>query len=431
MQTTTHSFSKAAWLNCVPLFFSCLVLSFVFAASVHAGPYQDSTHGDTDAGVSRVDLASKGYAGGNCAHCHEQHTSIDGIEPAPVTGAEEFLLFDTPNTNQTSNFCFDCHGSGATLQTGGNVVNRSYSYRAGGYTSDTVDDVAEAFSLASNHNLADIVTEASGLGWGYIVGSNACSVCHNPHSVQGDPEGSPNGTKTPSSRGWLTTLVSENRNSDPPNLWGDAVGERLSDYTSNYQAPYRFGSTTTYEPDGSSTQDGSNLADYNTFCMDCHNTTNTIWSSNLNRNLRAIDWENEKHGKGNADQYISVKNPYNEGSGSLGYVLSCLDCHEPHGSPNLYLLRAEVNGAVLSGTVSTGYQYGRFCERCHLTSGGQDWQDIHHSDNDDPYRYMMCGGCHPGSTNPQDCGRCHFHGSQTGSDGIQNATNTPASRRTF
>jgi len=86
------------------------------------------------------------------------------------------------------------------------------------------------------------------------------------------------------------------------------------------------------------------MPDYNEFCTDCHNSSNTIYSTTLGRNLRTIDWNSEKHGKGNADSYIMVDSPYTAGSCSLGYILACTDCHEPHGSSNDFLIRTDVNG---------------------------------------------------------------------------------------
>jgi len=404
---------------------ACLCLC-VLSTKVHAAnEYKNSTHGNTTYGVSRPDMVTAGYSRGNCAHCHEQHASFGGIEPAPATGPKGFLLFDAANTSQTTNFCFDCHGTGTAYQTGGHVTNRSYSYRAGNWSADTLSNIKDAFAQSSAHNLADIVTFAAGKAWNFSTGSNACAVCHNPHVVGGDPANAPALAKSAGTRGWPVTRASQGKTTWPANLWGDGAGEKMSNYTARYQAPYRFGSAAAYEPDGSVTQNGSNLSDFNTFCTDCHNSTNTIYSTNLARNLRTIDWNNEKHGQGNADVWIDVLAPYSSGAGGLGYVLSCLDCHEPHGSTNIFLLRREVNGAVLSGAVSTTPNLSRLCERCH--SNG--WQAMHHSNNDRAYSLSMCGACHGGY--PQDCGRCHYHGAISGSGGIQSCAYAPAARRTF
>ncbi|MCG2720767.1 MAG: cytochrome c3 family protein, partial [Thermodesulfovibrionales bacterium] len=122
-----------------------------------------------------------------------------------------------------------------------------------------------------------------------------------------------------------------------------------------YQAPYRSGSTVTYEPDGSALQGGSNLTDYATFCQDCHSSPMSAYGLSHT----PIDWATsagDKHGKRAANatsgNYIDIDAPFSNTSGGQ-YVLACTDCHEPHGAPNLMLIRKEVNGAALSGTIST------------------------------------------------------------------------------
>lgn len=215
----------------------------------------------------------------------------------------------------------------------------------------------------------------------------------------------------------------------------------MDNYTANYQAPYRYYAVTPafLEPVGdplaSPATAAQNTTDFVTFCTDCHNASNVIYSNNLSRNLRTIDWDNEKHGRGSADVDIQVLGPYTSGGGSLGYVLSCLDCHEPHGSPNIFLLRMETNGKALSGTINNGFDFGLFCERCHDDGAGgfsAPWEDRHHENPDRSYfKSGSCGSCHPGGTNQQDCSRCHFHGAETGSDGIETCTSGAAIRKTF
>jgi hypothetical protein len=219
----------------------------------------------------------------------------------------------------------------------------------------------------------------------------------------------------------------------------------MKDYTLSYQAPYRFNSTTNYEPDGSTTtQDGSNLTDYVTFCTDCHNATNMIYSTTLGRNLKTIDWNNEKHGKGDADGSLCGDAPYPSGISGLGKVLSCTDCHEPHGSPNRVLIRNEINGDVLAGDITTitstdcsapysdnNKEIAYLCDRCHqddieINSSCQEdhWYITHHSNtgcnSDRPYNPNSCASCHSSggggggcssNRSANNCNCCHYHGS--------------------
>ena len=409
------------------------------------GYYLDA-HGDTSYGVSRQGVT---YSKGECLHCHDVSQSGHGGQ-----------LFNT-----SVEFCLKCHDNTTTYATTA-IKNRSYSYRAGNYSTDTLDSIKKAFTnppSISSHKLSDIKTFINGK-WGYDANSNACAACHNPHRVQGDPEHS-DAAKSPSTRGYPVARPSEH-STNYNNLWGDETDEKMSNYTTKYQAPYRYGSTTSFEPDGSSTQTGSNLTDFNTFCSDCHNSTNIIYSTTLGRNLKTIDWDNEKHGKGNADGAIKMINPYDS---VMGKVLSCTDCHEPHGSPNVFLLRKEVNGAQLDNPITAFdpnicslylymdcYKYstdenkvlGWLCRRCHNDGATEcmlpanSWKCAHHETSftsDAPYFRMRCYRCHPsGSGEPITCSCCHYHGSSTTDYGSDypcncdtNICRTPYDRRTF
>ncbi|MCJ7769279.1 MAG: cytochrome c3 family protein [Dehalococcoidales bacterium] len=344
-----------------------------------ANEYNNSAHGDTSYGVDRTSTSQ--YTEGNCAHCHEQHASIDGgtpADPLPKTGQaagpDSYLLFNANHTSQTANFCFDCHRgavASGSYQTG-DLFNRSYSYRAGDYSDDSLDDILEAFSSTSAHNLGNIVTAITDQ-WGYTANSNPCAACHNPHVVQGDPANLPNSPKTISTtRGWPMTRPSEHGSLVADDIfWGDGSGEKMSDYVGalTYKAPYRYGTDENtdpleYEPDGSTTATGTNLTDYVSFCLDCHSSSLT--SATLGT-TKVINWDTSLHGKidsGYATDAADRLPPYNV---TANYVLSCTDCHEPHGSPNFkYLLRKEVNGATSAVTENTWAAWVTFCCKCHV-----------------------------------------------------------------
>lgn len=454
-----------------------LVVLFVFAALIipvlllfpglaASGPYLNSSHANTLYGVNRTGLLPFGYQKGNCIHCHEEHASIDGSEPAPAAppasaGPAKYQLFYTNFVSQTDNFCLKCHTDVGTVQSGG-LVNRSYSYRAGGWTADPVNDIQEEFSSSSYHDLGDIRTVLTAKSWNYTADSNPCAACHNTHMTTGDPANAPNGLKSNASRGWPVSRPSQHHsNNSVWGLWGDdAATERMSIYAPppQYQAPYRL-SSTTFEPDGSGgTQDGSNMTDFVSLCTDCHTPTDTISSTPLSRNLRFINWPQEKHGRGNADGQVSLDAPYT--SILNNKVTNCSDCHEPHGSQNKVLIRQEINGGTLNnsnnamilnnpvdplicpslpgppaytGAILTNGEMAYLCNRCHQADNEvtgtctttNKFYMIHHDTTvitDAPYPNPVvgtCANCHAAgagtgcnsSWTPMNCSCCHYHGS--------------------
>jgi hypothetical protein len=397
----------------IPWILLCSVISMFLALcylfypdKADSGPYLDSAHGNTSYGVDRTSLSPFGYSKGNCANCHEQHASIGGSEPDPVGGVpSKFALFYTNHTSQTDNFCYKCHTDINSLQTG-SLVNRSYSYRAGGWTADTLNDILQAFSFypgsaipGSSHQLGTIRSFITARSWGYTNNSNPCAACHNPHRAQGDPENSPNGTKSSGTRGWPVSRPSQHSTDNNAwGLWGDDVGEKISDYAGafTYMAPYYFNSTTTYEPEGSAINNGTNLTDYVTFCTDCHNPTYDGQISSQQKSaftggwqplLYNPDWESTSpHGKIAAGGMVgNRKAPYDVAG--INHVLSCTDCHEPHGSPNGMLIRREVNGSTTLVDFTAWSDRAKWltlCRRCHTV-----------------------GVNHQGASNP--CWMCHMH----------------------
>jgi hypothetical protein len=433
--------------NMKKIFAWLISLIFLGSGFAYAGDYTDSAHGNSVAGATvgyGVNRSSTSqYEEGHCGHCHEQHASIDGgtpPDPLPNTGdaagPDNFCLlaqnFDTtPSTpyDQDDNACFYCHtssASGISLQT--DVVdNKNYAATFGGATAVTTG-ILQAFKSTSYHNLKDVIDYADSIGsWPFTADSNPCSACHNVHIAKRSC-GKPGVTYDP-------TKSAISKPSVHDSLWGDdtAPNERMTVYGTGYQPPYYTGGTN-LEPDGlaavKATQAGK-TPDYNTFCLDCHQNEVPSGKTSVNPSttsgyLTAIDWssDGEKHGQKAATVYISVDAPYTAGAGALGYVLSCLDCHEPHGSPNVFLIRTGVNGGeVGSGTVTTTsssdctpqYQdnaadWKKLCNRCH----DDDYEQIHHLiSSDRPYSPSGCSACHEGGggKDPINCSCCHYHGS--------------------
>lgn len=389
----------------------CLLLPAVALA----GAYLLSAHGSGTAGVARSVITSAGYGRGNCAHCHEMHASLAGVEPAPVSGAAspyalfaESLDLGKPY-NETSNFCFSCHNSTGSAQ---QVTNKDYSEAFGGASADVPQSIMADFNQVSSHHLGDLktfVNNSSAYPW-FSDSGNPCNGCHNPHLAK---------------RNWVSSeagfplLSAISKPSNHFSLWGES--QLMSAYSS-YEAPYSSG--TNREPAGVGEANGSKTPDYVGFCTDCHNSTNTIWSTSLSRNLRVINWavSGEKHGGFSRDVGIIIREPYLTASATKSnFVLSCLDCHEPHGSPNIMLLRRRINGENLEGTITATNVMGYACKRCHKddlaagqgTNQANKWRYIHHDAPDKPYNAFQCTSCH-GAVGPNPppipCGNCHMHG---------------------
>ena len=410
---------------------------FLLCQMVWAGDYKNSAHGDLNNGVFRTATDTLGYARGNCAHCHEMHASIEGGEPAPDSGAPApFTVFafntsvNTGPYQESDNFCFYCHNSSGSAQ---QVVNDDYSRTFGCDTFGGPTSIFSAFNQTSYHNLCDIYDLAKDKFSWFKEYSNPCSACHNPHLAKrncSDPDN--------------PLLSSISKPSDHFSLWGTT--ELMSAYS--YEAPYCSG-TGNREPGGTGTHNGLTTPDYVGFCTDCHNTSNTISSATLFGDLEKINWTSsgDKHGRRYRDSSNSTNvdfvEPYLTASATnSNFVLSCLDCHEPHGAPNIMLIRRRVNGGNLEGAVSSSSNtLGYLCTRCHKddadagTGSFNEWKFVHHNSGDAPYPGppTQCGHCHGGGEGmgnpPIRCLNCHFH---NGNDNWLNSVGElPTGRITF
>mgnify|MGYP005857692759 CR=1 FL=1 len=421
------------------IFCVCCLYWMVPLSSV-AGDYTESAHGDSTAGVERTSTALSDYSRGNCAHCHEQHASIAGSEPVPDEGTpSSFAVFSIPfKTSVTTKpyarsdvFCFQCHASTGSLQSGG-VVNYDYAKTFGGATGGEAS-IMDQFNQpnvtgGSYHNLYDIWKYAKDNFSFFTEDSSPCVACHNPHNARRNKEH----VTDPS-------YAAISKPTDHSNLWGDDEGEQMDDFAAKYQEPYHYHSTTTYEPGGvaDGQDDGSLTPDYDSLCLDCH--FEAIYSTTLGRYVVAIDWSTtggdaatagDKHGHNDATEDVVSRPPYNS---EPGFVLSCLNCHEAHGSPNGYLVRRAINGENLGATIGTGRDgsaRGNQCRQCHKDDaeagfkedGVNQWKSTHHGggqSSDNPYHPTQVSscGCHPGGgsqggggVEPIPCEYCHGHG---------------------
>jgi len=271
------------------------------------------------------------------------------------------------------------------------IENRDYGSTFGGGTPNSTS-IKDAFAFGkpvgtwddgSSHRLKYLRNWPNGKAWAPWVtaDTNACVICHDPHHAQ------KNTGVDPHLLGGVMTAVRRitDGGNSTSNQWGDeplvtsGLAEMMSDHTAKYQAPFRADSG--YEPKADSIiQNGSNLPNVVTFCLDCHlrevpeTKTDAPNRQHPQLNLIAIDWgpsgdqmgEAHSPGHGNGDVGGALKAPYTaDGNGNGDYVLSCSDCHEPHGSPNEYLLRTCVNGKD-DCTVPANGQWYNFCTACHV-----------------------------------------------------------------
>nr|WP_320050961.1 cytochrome c3 family protein [uncultured Desulfuromonas sp.] len=470
--------------------FLILLSSIALSSAYGEADYSTSAHGDPLYGVERSGLDN--YSQGNCAHCHEQHASIG------ADSAENFMVFsatDGENTapyTEAENFCFQCHSS--------TVVNYDYStvfsghsepYGSGG---STAESIMEAFNKSHSHDLNDVynhaILNADEFPW-FKEGSNPCTACHNPHLARRNHSDPEDPTLTVMSMPDEHLSLYGDGDGDGDSSDGDeggAVSERMSKWSGSpiYIAP-------TGEPAAADTPD------YNQFCLYCHassvlisNDDRPYYHGGVAGQLLAIKWlENggdgiqtgvysvpgDKHGYNTATGYAAVDSPFNiyGTSNTPGdIILSCMNCHEAHGSENDYMHRRWINdlalGVVVSGVTN---ERGAHCVPCHTedtasSTGSQPggWKETHHGggfSNDNPYTAnkdrsayftdpngdgKYCEYCHGASSNASadfaiPCEDCHYHGSYvdeydkytaTGqANGVKYVTpdNEPYRRKTF
>jgi len=395
-----------------------------------ADVYDDSAHGNDTYGVFRRPASVEFPLGvdctqwpgetcdnteGSCAHCHD--TFNDNY-----CGVTTLMLFaDLDYDSQWDSFCISCHkGPSASYQVG-MPSQYTYSVNRGGAPTGCPANVRGSFrfvkedgtqrdqcgsTVGSSHFLGDIRESLKGK-WGFDINPaniNACHACHNPHAAKQD---------------YPCSLPSDHSNGSVWEVWGDEAGEKMTDYATggyylNYYPPYKYPFPVGpnppelylgYPPPGdppypsewSDEYWAPDAPDYVTLCLECHQESQD--STRLGRPLLAINWENgDRHGKkgepGAADPYYGFrKEPYGSdlaGTWTEHQVVMCTDCHDPHGSPNEFLLRTCANGQDGLSVAGPG-QWWDFCRACH---------------------YLEYGNPHYHSSN-KVCPDCHGHGNNT------------------
>jgi hypothetical protein len=344
-------------------------------------------------------------------------------------GSDNIKLLALPAGSSLDVLCLNCH-------TDGGVRNDALSNnRPGGYVS--ADDIAEAMSKSTKHSMA-VTFDVSGDTF-----TLQCTTCHNPHVVSGKYWDGDAGV-TPISRPDFSDTVNNPRamGSLP---WGDEAGEKMDDFAAQgigsggwYHSVARGGVITMDQPaiyqpplsgSGYSFEfAGDVLADYATFCLDCHSYRMSAgippvnWGQGVTCTDNSVDPPEQRiecgadHGlgiggnplymtdtssegsNGNPDPIFSVSGvtrgrgvghfmrwPYETAQRGAGinFVMSCTDCHESHGSNRGGMIRERFN-VNANGDCGTGgntdpdgenctdaSNWNSFCTACHYYFLGQ------------------------------------------------------------
>ncbi len=110
-----------------------------------------------------------------------------------------------------------------------------------------------------------------------------------------------------------------------------------------------------------------------TFCNKCHDNSppsSVTWTATKTKNI-ATAYTTDAHGSGSGGSRISApyKSPMNP--------LPCTECHDPHGSSNIYHIKETIDGGSVSVTSARGVGAWDMCQECHTSiphgTGGSSW----------------------------------------------------------
>ncbi len=334
----------------------------------------------------------------------------------PVWRFHSWLKEDTDGKEKTSNvesvtspetFCYMCHN-------GKRVINYNF---AGDKRQKSIE---ESFSVLSHHPVKE--SEKSTLydpqhpddrrksepPWEWKV---KCPTCHNPGLVTGkSAEG-----------GYPLTLPGE-----PDKLWTQKLIDGWPEYDNPpwpYNTPPKpliYGQPYKDDPDPDADEDevekvlgpgAEDYSDYTTFCQTCHRqVSGRFGASNDYSRLKydpirfisgdgggSIATHGLARGRETVSEYLYLREPFasrrqdEDGKVIANLYLACVDCHEPHGSENAWLIRTKVNGSPGVNVKYDGKLYS-LCNKCHYIE--DPWPGGYPHGRPGIMRNRVCIGCH-------------------------------------
>ncbi|MFQ5645570.1 MAG: cytochrome c3 family protein [bacterium] len=302
--------------------------------------------------------------------------------------------------------CFVCHN-------GQLVINYNFS------GDPSVPGVKQHYSLRSHHPVQDRDKSTfydpkfpndpskSDPIWARKI---QCTSCHNPGVITGKTKdgGYPLTLPTDDTMPWMQKLIDGWPSVDTP-PWPHDTPPR----------PMVYGQPFLHDPDpdiiGDEVlgPDANQLPDYTTYCQTCHRQVSGRYGSSNNYSrlkydpIRFIKGDGGgmiathglARGRESSTEILHLREPFYsrrtdaEGNVVNNLYLACTDCHEPHGSYNVFLLRTKVNGR--EGVVIN--PDGRLFSLCNC---------CHYIENPWPGGYPHGG---PGDMTERVCIECHNH----------------------
>lgn len=382
------------------LFLLCAAVFMSFMApAAGAGTYLSSAHGSGTAGVDRSSIDSKyaTYAKGNCGHCHEQHASLQGAEPNPVSGAASPALgFD-----RQPSFCVRCHNGTIVLKDIASQLNKTYGH---GPMMTTYPE---------RHTLSKLEAGQNGLPFRGTSRHVECADCHEPHSVQNTLH--VYNTSAPANNNLVSGVIAGvwgvEPNSEPLWLSASTTYTELKPAQKEYQICFKCHSyyalaasngVSTLPPGPSGqlvTDQGMEFSKNNRSAHPVRVGLNSQTGSVSPRSLTTAQ----------------MKSPWNSAAGIGVQTMYCSDCHGndasspvgPHGSSNKYMIKDATNTEWPKSSISgqlwslknikdNSYSWSTrlLCAKCHVLFSGGNFKNDVHNDGHHQENGRYCVHCH-------------------------------------